>query len=126
MSCEAASEKRSLLPKKRHPKEPKHVLVIHGGAGTILREKSSPEQQARYHAGLRAALRTGNAILSSGGEAMDAVVAAVSVMEGKPCQPYRRLPILNGPYLQTIRSSTRARVPCITRLASCVRFILSE
>jgi len=81
-----SSEKRSLLSKQRHPKEAKHVLVIHGGAGTIVREKSPPEQQARYHAGLRAALQAGNAILSSGGEAMDAVVAAVSVMEGKQCQ----------------------------------------
>ncbi|KAI9442267.1 asparaginase [Lactarius indigo] len=71
-------------PKKRNSKESKHVLVIHGGAGTILREKSPPEQQARYHAGLRAALQAGNAILSTGGEAMDAVVAAVSVMEDNP------------------------------------------
>ena len=76
-------EKQTLLSKTSKPKESKHVLVIHGGAGTILREKSSPEQQARYHAGLRAALQAGNAILSTAGEAMDAVVAAVSVMEGK-------------------------------------------
>src|ERR1700761_902123 len=76
-------EKQTLLPKERNSKGSKHVLVIQGGAGAILREKSSPEQQARYHAGLRAALQAGNAILSTGGEAMDAVVAAVSVMEGK-------------------------------------------
>lgn len=84
MSSNYADEKRPLLSNQKHPKEAKHVLVIHGGAGTILREKSSPEQQARYHAGLRTALQTGNAILNLGGEAMDAVVAAVSVMEGKP------------------------------------------
>lgn len=48
----------------------------------VLREKSSSEQQARYHAGLRAALQAGNAVLNSGGEAMDAAVVAVSVMEG--------------------------------------------
>lgn len=76
-------EKQTLLSKERNPKESRRVLVIHGGAGTILREKSPPEQQARYHAALRAALQAGNAILSTGGEAMDAVVAAVSVMEGK-------------------------------------------
>ena len=79
------NEKQTLLSDERIPKESRHVLVIHGGAGTILREKSPPEQQTRYHAGLRAALQAGNAILSTGGEAMDAVVAAVSIMEGKYC-----------------------------------------
>lgn len=78
-----SDEKQTLLSEERNAKESKHVLVIHGGAGTILRERSPPEQQARYHAALRAALQAGNAILSTGGEAMDAVVAAVSVMEGK-------------------------------------------
>ena len=76
-------EKQTLLSKERNATQSRHVLVIHGGAGTILREKSSPEQQALYHTGLRAALQSGNAILSTGGEAMDAVVAAVSVMEGE-------------------------------------------
>jgi beta-aspartyl-peptidase (threonine type) len=80
-------ERQTLLSKDRTPTQSRHVLVIHGGAGTILREKSSPEQQALYHTGLRAALQAGNVILSTGGEAMDAVVAAVSVMEGKWHQP---------------------------------------
>lgn len=85
MSSNADNEKWPLLSKQKHAKdsEAKHVLVIHGGAGTILRERASHEQQARYHAGLRAALQAGNAVLKSGGEAMDAVVTAVSVMEGK-------------------------------------------
>lgn len=82
MSSESVDEKQSLLPKLGHLKGAKHVLVIHGGAGAILRERSTPEQVARYHAGLRAALQAGNAILRSGGEAMDAAVAAVTVLEG--------------------------------------------
>jgi len=120
------NEKRTLLSKERNPKESRHVLVIHGGAGTILRERSSPEQQARYHAALRAALQAGNAILSTGGEAMDAVVAAIGVMEGKHWQqqPKGKLkPILDLLYnYQTIHSSTQARAPYSTRLASCVPF----
>jgi L-asparaginase / beta-aspartyl-peptidase len=84
MSSNADNEKWPLSSKQKHAKDSaKHVLVIHGGAGTILREGASHEQQARYHAGLRAALQAGNAVLKSGGEAMDAVVTAVSVMEGK-------------------------------------------
>jgi beta-aspartyl-peptidase (threonine type) len=86
MSPKSVDEKRPLLPKEGPPKGAKHALVIHGGAGTILRERSSPEQEARYHAALRAALQAGNAILRSGGEAMDAVVAAVTVLEGTRCQ----------------------------------------
>ncbi|KAH9978721.1 nucleophile aminohydrolase [Lactifluus volemus] len=86
MSSNAYNEKWPLLSKQKHAKdsEAKHVLIIHGGAGTILRERTSHEQQARYHAALRAALQAGNAVLKSGGEAMDAVVTAVSVMEDNP------------------------------------------
>lgn len=59
----------------------KYVLVIHGGAGTMLRENSTPEKEAAYHAGLKAALEAGYKVLSEGGEAMDASIAAVSAME---------------------------------------------
>ncbi len=119
--------KQSLLSSKernQNPKESRHVLVIHGGAGTILREKSSPDQQARYHAGLRAALQAGNVILSKGGEAMDAVVAAVSVMEGMWHQPKEKLkPILDLlHHFQTTQFSTQGRAPSLTRLGSCVLF----
>jgi len=60
------------------------VLVIHGGAGTITREGSTPHQQADYRKALRKALEAGYDVLHNGGEAMDAVVAAVSVMEDSP------------------------------------------
>jgi len=89
MSSRSVDE-QSPSPKhcQRDPKGQKHVLVIHGGAVYISRERSSPEQEARYHVALRVALQAGDAILSSGGEAMDAVVAAVSSMEGMWYQPY--------------------------------------
>ncbi|KDQ57733.1 hypothetical protein JAAARDRAFT_47593 [Jaapia argillacea MUCL 33604] len=54
----------------------KYVLVIHGGAGTMSKESSTPEQRAKYKAALGDALRAGYAVLKDGGEAMDAVVAA--------------------------------------------------
>jgi Asparaginase len=96
MSSIPVDEKQPLLPKQRHQKGSKYVLVIHGGAGTILRERSLPELEARYHAALRAALGSGEAILRSGGEAMDAVVAAVTSMEGMQHQPYRQELRLKG------------------------------
>lgn len=56
-------------------------IVIHGGAGTIRREDLTAEQEAAYHAALEAALRAGYAVLEGGGSALDAVQAAVVVME---------------------------------------------
>ncbi len=56
-------------------------LVIHGGAGTISRETMTPERETEYRASLEAALRAGHEVLAGGGQALDAVVAAVQVME---------------------------------------------
>lgn len=59
-------------------------IVIHGGAGTLLRENLTDELEAAYHASLAAALEAGHAILESGGTALDAVVAAVRILEDEP------------------------------------------
>ncbi|KAJ7186682.1 asparaginase [Mycena filopes] len=66
------------------PETGNYVLVCHGGAGTMSRAGSTPEQRAEYRAELRAALEAGYKILREGGEAMDAVTAAVSSMEDCP------------------------------------------
>jgi beta-aspartyl-peptidase (threonine type) len=60
------------------------ALAIHGGAGTILRSKMTPEREAAYHAGLRRALEAGRAVLADGGTALDAVSAAVMALEDEP------------------------------------------
>ncbi|MCA1734157.1 MAG: isoaspartyl peptidase/L-asparaginase [Acidobacteria bacterium] len=60
------------------------VLVIHGGAGTILRENMSPEMELQYREKLAEALRAGHAILASGGTSLDAVETAIHVMEDSP------------------------------------------
>jgi beta-aspartyl-peptidase (threonine type) len=75
-------ESLPLIPRKPHNGQ-KFVLVIHGGAGTISRAKATPEKQAMYKKALRAALQAGYAVLREGGEAMDAAVAAVTVLEGE-------------------------------------------
>ncbi|KAH7913174.1 nucleophile aminohydrolase [Hygrophoropsis aurantiaca] len=64
--------------------EQNYVLVIHGGAGTMGREGSSPEVQLTYKKALSEALKSGYEVLKNGGEAMDAAVAAVTVMEDCP------------------------------------------
>jgi L-asparaginase / beta-aspartyl-peptidase len=57
------------------------TLVIHGGAGSMEREKLSPEQDAAARAGLSRALEAGSAVLENGGTSMDAVSAAIMVLE---------------------------------------------
>lgn len=60
------------------------VIALHGGAGTIRRDLMTPEKEAAYHAGLRAALEAGRKILLSGGTALDAVTATVIALEEDP------------------------------------------
>ena len=59
-------------------------LVIHGGAGVIERSKITPDKDAAIRAALDRSLETGSRILSSGGTALDAVEAAVKVLEDDP------------------------------------------
>lgn len=59
-------------------------IAIHGGAGTILREQMSDELQQSILTDLEAAVKAGHQILEKGGEALDAVVAAVKVLEDSP------------------------------------------
>jgi beta-aspartyl-peptidase (threonine type) len=60
------------------------AMVIHGGAGTILRQSMTPEMEKAYIDTLTIALRTGYQILSRGGSSLDAVEATIRVMEDCP------------------------------------------
>jgi beta-aspartyl-peptidase (threonine type) len=66
------------------PDKPKTALVIHGGAGFVPKDAISREESRAYHAALNRALDAGNAVLQRGGTALDAVTAAVVVMEDAP------------------------------------------
>lgn len=56
-------------------------MVIHGGAGTILKEDMTPELEQAYLQGLKAALDAGFASLEEGGSAVNAVKAALVILE---------------------------------------------
>jgi len=64
--------------------KPEWTLLIHGGAGVMRRDEMTPEMDASYRAGLNAALDAGAKVLASGGKAVDAVQAAVIVLEDNP------------------------------------------
>ena len=59
-------------------------LVMHGGAGTITRDVMTPELEADYRATMTEAMEAGHAILAEGGDALDAVVATIRILEDSP------------------------------------------
>jgi beta-aspartyl-peptidase (threonine type) len=59
-------------------------VVIHGGAGVIERKTMSAEVEAQYRVALTQSRDAGYAILDRGGTAMDAVVAAIKILEDSP------------------------------------------
>jgi beta-aspartyl-peptidase (threonine type) len=60
-------------------------LVIHGGAGAMRPAHGDPDHERRAREGLHEALEAGSALLADGGTAVDAVEAAVRVLEDDPC-----------------------------------------
>lgn len=61
-----------------------YSIAIHGGAGTLPRALMTSSQESAYRAGLAAALDAGYAVLDLGGTSLDAVTAAVRMLEDDP------------------------------------------
>lgn len=61
-----------------------YAIVIHGGAGSILRENLSAEMEAAYREKLIEALKVGQALLKNGGTSVDAVVETIKILEDSP------------------------------------------
>ncbi len=59
-------------------------IAIHGGAGTISRDKITPEQDQAIRAALDSALAEGSRILREGGSAMEAITATIILLENDP------------------------------------------
>jgi beta-aspartyl-peptidase (threonine type) len=63
---------------------PRWGMVIHGGAGAMTPQSVPPPRQEEYRAALTQALMAGHAVLARGGTSLDAVEAAINVMEDDP------------------------------------------
>jgi beta-aspartyl-peptidase (threonine type) len=72
------------LPAAAHGDEPMISIAIHGGAGVISRDSMTPENERAYNADLGRALDAGYEVLARGGTSLDAVVAAVKILEDSP------------------------------------------
>jgi len=56
-------------------------IAVHGGAGTMPKKYMTPETEADCNTALQNALKAGYILLQNGAEAVDAVAAAVTVLE---------------------------------------------
>ncbi len=62
----------------------KWAVVLHGGAGVIERSSMTPEAERGYRSGLSEAITAAGAVLDKGGSAVDAVEAAIRLLEDNP------------------------------------------
>ncbi|AUC82862.1 isoaspartyl peptidase/L-asparaginase family protein [Lacinutrix sp. Bg11-31] len=60
------------------------AIVIHGGAGTILKKNMTDEKEAEYKAKLEEAISVGYSILKEGGSSLDAVEKTINILEDSP------------------------------------------
>jgi len=74
----------SVLTLNVSAQQKKYVMVIHGGAGTILKKNMTPEKEAAYVAALTQALQAGYAKIKAGKSSLDAVEATIHVLENDP------------------------------------------
>ena len=72
--------------KEAHSQKTKSTfgLVIHGGAGTILKKNMTAQLEQAYRSKLKEALQTGYDILKNNGSSMDAVEATINILEDSP------------------------------------------
>ena len=68
----------------QQPLKPKYVLAIHGGAGTILKENMTDSLEQAYIEKLTESLQAGYDQIKQGKSSLDAIEAAIHVMEDSP------------------------------------------
>lgn len=71
------------------------IIVVHGGAGNITKDNLTEEAERERRNALLQSLRAGYAILEGGGNAIDAVVAAITILEDSPWFNAGRGSVLN-------------------------------
>ena len=86
-SCKNSESENQSIEKPETTSDVKKTdfaIIIHGGAGTILKKNMTSEKETAYKAKLEEAIRVGYNILESGGTSLDAVQQTINVMEDSP------------------------------------------
>jgi beta-aspartyl-peptidase (threonine type) len=81
VACDGQTSSTETTSADATPSAAPIALVIHGGAGTIRRQDMTPDKERLIRATLQAALEAGYAQLQSGASSVDAVIAAIIVLE---------------------------------------------
>ena len=66
------------------PQNPRIAFIIHGGAGVISKTELTPEREKEFRSKLEEAVLAGYAVLQAGKPSMDAVEAAIRILEDSP------------------------------------------
>ena len=83
IGCKRQASSTAVL-EKTVQKQNEFAIIIHGGAGTILKENMSEENEIAYKTKLEEAIKVGHTILKNGGTSQDAVMKTIQVMEESP------------------------------------------
>src|SRR5215204_3360173 len=82
----AAAQKRGFsdIKQLQSPQTPRLGFIIHGGAGVIKKGSLTPEREAEFRKKLEEAVLTGYKTLQDGKSSLDAVEAAIRILEDSP------------------------------------------
>lgn len=86
MSAQSPAQTRKAHARRAPAKAEPHkwAVVLHGGAGVIERSSMSPDAERQYRDGLNQAITAAGAVLDKGGSAVDAIQAAIQLLEDNP------------------------------------------
>jgi len=78
------TEQKEIEPTNPQEVKNEFAIIIHGGAGTILKKNMTTEKETAYKAKLEEAVKVGYTILKNGGTSQEAVMKTIQVMEESP------------------------------------------
>lgn len=84
LAMSASAQRHSARRVEAKPQTHRWAVVLHGGAGVMERSSMSPAAESQYRQGLRQAITAAGNVLDRGGSAVDAVQAAIELMEDNP------------------------------------------
>lgn len=84
LGCKENKVKPDEMSQEKFLSENNFGIVIHGGAGTILKENMTPELEKAYKEILEKAIKIGYKILKDGGTSLDAVEKTINILEDSP------------------------------------------
>lgn len=83
-SCTQKEQSATMSSVKSSEDRPEYAMVLHGGAGTILKKNMTQDLENQYIAKMNEALDAGEAILKNGGSSIDAVEQTIHILEDSP------------------------------------------